>query len=272
MKRRHLISCMILCICAAAGADVYHTIKPGETLYRLSREYGISVDELKTVNDIDDVSDIRVGTRLLIRREQASSSTFETYTVEKGDTLYRIARNNGMSLSELLQLNDLNEDHMLRVGEVLKIGTTEENSESGVTNQQAVAVNQPENGGDNGSEDGNTEFFWPHQGERISLNGKLVGKEIKGVNGDPVVSVSSGKVIWVAPYHGYGKIIMVEAPDKHIFAYGGNGDTLVNVGDNVRPGQKLGLLGAGGSEGAAKAFFFVYRNGKPVDPESAPRK
>ncbi len=253
-------------------ADVYHTIKAGETLYRLSREYGVAVEELKRINDIDDVSDIRVGTRILISKEQISVSTTDTYTVKKGDTLYRIARNNGMSLNELLRINDLETNHVLKAGEVLKITINEAGAEDRAVNQQALVVNSEKTGNEEGSGEKDAEFFWPHQGERANLNGKLVGNEIKGRNGDPVVSVSSGKVIWVAPYHGYGKIIMVEAPDKHIFAYGGNSDTLVNVGDNVRPGQKLGLLGAGGSEGDAKAFFFVYRNGKPVDPEAAPRK
>ena len=87
-------------------------------------------------------------------------------------------------------------------------------------NQQVLVENVPETEGPGASVQGTPEYFWPHQGEQVSLNGKLVGKEIKGSTGDPVVSVSSGKVIWVAPYHGYGKIIMVEAPDKHIFAYG----------------------------------------------------
>ena len=65
---------------------------------------------------------------------------------------------------------------------------------------------------------------------------------------------------------------MVESPDKHIFAYGGNSDTLVNVGDMVKPGQKLGLVGSNGRDSMPKVYFFVYKNGKPVDPEVAPRK
>lgn len=251
-----------------ASADVYHTVKPGETLYRLSREYGVSVEELKGINRIKDVSDISVGTRLLIKKEQDSKAAYTTYIVNRGDTLYGIARKNGMSVAEILQINGLNESHILKVGEVLKLGFSVEQRQT----EPTVVVAVPQYTETPGNVQNDADFFWPHQGEQVSLNGKLVGKEINGRNGDPIVSVSSGKVIWVAPYHGYGKIIMVEAPDKHIFAYGGNADTLVNVGDSVRPGQKLGLLGSGESEEEAKAFFFVYKNGKPVDPEYAPRK
>ncbi|WP_319561314.1 LysM peptidoglycan-binding domain-containing M23 family metallopeptidase [Marispirochaeta sp.] len=268
MERRHLISCLIISICFAANADVYHTVKPGETLYRLSREYGVSVDELKEINRIKNVSDIPVGTRLLIKKDENAIDSYISYTVKRGDTLYSIARKNDMGLAELLRINGLIESHILQVGEVLQLKLSEDQTQKTPT----AVVENPQNTDTTGNVQKNAEYFWPHQGEQVPLNGKLVGKEINGRNGDPIVSVSSGKVIWVAPYHGYGKIIMVESPDKHIFAYGGNGDTLVNVGDRVRPGQKLGLLGSGGIEGEAKAFFFVYKNGKPVDPESAPRK
>ena len=46
----------------------YHEVKPGETLYRIARTYGLSVDELCRLNDIspDDVGDIKTGRRLLV--------------------------------------------------------------------------------------------------------------------------------------------------------------------------------------------------------------
>ncbi|MEA1911249.1 MAG: peptidoglycan DD-metalloendopeptidase family protein, partial [Spirochaetota bacterium] len=116
-----------------------------------------------------------------------------------------------------------------------------------------------------------SDFFWPHSGERVSMRGKLRGEEILGNKGDEIVSVSTGKVVWVAPYRGYGRLIMVETNDHHIFAYGGNEETLVSVGDLVYPGTTLGLMGLNSIERNAKAFFFVYKDGKPVDTEKAPR-
>jgi len=46
----------------------YHEVRPGETLYRIARTYGFSVDELCRLNDIspDDVGDIQPGRRLLV--------------------------------------------------------------------------------------------------------------------------------------------------------------------------------------------------------------
>lgn len=242
-------------------AEGYHLLEAGETLYQLSRRYGLSVDELKELNNISDVTDLAVGMRLRVSETEAEYpiESSATYTVQRGDTLYGISRRYALSLNELLSLNKLAPNHVLQVGERLKVPGAPE--EKRVASGETISP-QP---------DGKPNY-WPHKGQRRAINGKLVGKEILASNGDPVVSVSSGKVIWVAPYHGYGKIIMIESPDKHIFAYGGNSDTLVNVGDFVHPGQKLGLIGANGRDALPKVYFFVYKNGRPVDPDLAPRK
>ena len=64
---------------------------------------------------------------------------------------------------------------------------------------------------------------------------------------------------------------MVETADHHIYAYGGNEETFVKVGDRVSPGTALGLMGINSIGRNAKAFFFVYKDGKPVDTDKAPR-
>lgn len=45
---------------------VYHTVKKGETLWRISRTYGVDLETLQWVNDVDDVTDLRVGRVLFI--------------------------------------------------------------------------------------------------------------------------------------------------------------------------------------------------------------
>src|SRR5262249_31712388 len=59
------------------SGEVFHVLKPGENLYRLSRYYGVSVDSIVRANGIRDVSDIPVGARLRIpaaTRETPSDS------------------------------------------------------------------------------------------------------------------------------------------------------------------------------------------------------
>ena len=275
---KRLFYCVIIIfsftLCEKLIADTYHTLATGETLYRLSRTYHVSVEELKRVNGIQDVTELWVGMKIRIPGNGESSdgtnALYGSYLVQRGDTLYGISRDRGMSLDELCSLNGISSNEVLKIGQILKVAGVVVTPV--INDQQELTGTAVAAGTEQGFSAGESNYFWPHNGTRINLDGKLVGREITANDGDPVLSVSSGKVIWVAPYHGYGKIVMIESPDKHIFAYGGNGDTLVNVGDAVAPGQKIGLTGTAGKDSPAKIYFFVYKNGKPVDPELAPRK
>ena len=52
----------------AAGGVVYHEVKPGETLFRLSRQYGVQVDKIKEWNHLND-NIIEVGQKLIVGQE-----------------------------------------------------------------------------------------------------------------------------------------------------------------------------------------------------------
>jgi LysM repeat protein len=92
-----------------AYAQVY-TVKPGDTLFLLSRRTGIPMDKIKLANTL--VSDrITAGQVLLLP---------ERYIVKPGDTLYLISRRFGVNLQELKDLNGLASDEIL-VGQALFI-------------------------------------------------------------------------------------------------------------------------------------------------------
>jgi len=59
---------LVLCLsgCASTPNGSEHIVKPGENLYRLSRYYGVSVDDLRKANGIRDVRGLQVGQRLVI--------------------------------------------------------------------------------------------------------------------------------------------------------------------------------------------------------------
>lgn len=52
--------------CASAPKGSEHIVKPGENLYRLSRYYGVPIDDIRTANDIRDVRSLQIGQRLVI--------------------------------------------------------------------------------------------------------------------------------------------------------------------------------------------------------------
>ncbi len=247
---------ILICNGTLWASENVHILKKGETLYSLSREYNISIAAITKLNNIINPSNLKIG--MLIKIPQS-------YIVKGGDTLYGIARTHNIPLDELLNYNALKKDDALRVGQLIifheinNSKETDEYNENLIIKKMAVKTEKRKN-------------YWPHNGVRTSLSGKLKGEQFLGEKGDSVISISSGKVVWVAPYRGYNKLIIIESADKHIYVYGGNEETLINVGDKVDPGMEIGKLGINPHEGIARMFFFVYKNGKPVDPEAAPRE
>lgn len=100
------------------GDGQYHIVAPGETLWELSRHYGISVTELQRWNQITDTL-IRPGQRLLIARGTGGQE--ETYTVVRGDTLYSVARRFGVRARDLARHNNMSTSSTLLAGTRLRI-------------------------------------------------------------------------------------------------------------------------------------------------------
>jgi murein DD-endopeptidase MepM/ murein hydrolase activator NlpD len=78
-----LLFALWLAACASTPPEssVVHVLQPGENLYRLSRYYGVSVEDIRTTNHITDVTEIPVGTRLVIPQagKGAPSSSLAAY-------------------------------------------------------------------------------------------------------------------------------------------------------------------------------------------------
>ena len=116
---------------STSGNGTY-TVKAGDTLYRIAYNHGISLTTLLSINGLSETSTIRPGQQLVVSGSaKATTSTTKattvsystgasTHTVQAGDTLFRIAKNNGLTLSELRALNGLTSNN-IRVGQVLKV-------------------------------------------------------------------------------------------------------------------------------------------------------
>lgn len=115
-----------------------YRVRPGDTLWSISRSLDVTVAELKSWNKGLDPSNLKVGKRLKVEpREdhpvlQASSDSlpvavvpqseeWKTYVVRKGDTLSKIARTYGVSISQIAKWNEMETDDPLRPGDELKV-------------------------------------------------------------------------------------------------------------------------------------------------------
>lgn len=92
-----------------------YTVLPGDTLYGISKQFGISVNNIKLQNNLKN-NIINPGEVLII----PSVSTTILYTVKKGDTLYSISKRYDVSVNEISRVNNLTSS-VLTIGQTLFI-------------------------------------------------------------------------------------------------------------------------------------------------------
>ena len=110
--------------------NVTYTVKRGDSLWSIANQYGITVDELKRANNLTS-NTLQIGQVLTIPGQTTTPPTGNvTYTVKRGDSLWSIASQYGVSVNALRTANNLTTD-TLQIGQVLVIpgqgNTTPEN-------------------------------------------------------------------------------------------------------------------------------------------------
>ena len=101
-------------------------VRSGDTLERLARKIGAKPEALLAMNNLDAGARLKTGESIYlpVRARELSallSRTDDYYAVRKGDTLYSIAKKNGLTVDELRDLNDLAKNAKLRVGQQLRV-------------------------------------------------------------------------------------------------------------------------------------------------------
>ena len=102
-----------------------YTVKSGDTLYKIANQFGLSVNELKSINNLS-TNNLSIGQVLKVKKDtnndSATSDKSSTYTVKSGDTLYSISRKLNVSVDEIKRANNLT-NNLLTVGQILQIPT-----------------------------------------------------------------------------------------------------------------------------------------------------
>ncbi|MGA9519338.1 MAG: LysM peptidoglycan-binding domain-containing protein [Trichococcus sp.] len=107
-----------------------YTVQKGDTLYKIASANGVSVAELKTWNNLStDIIFVNQSLKVAAATTSAQATapttstpaaSANTYTVQKGDTLYSIAKKNGVSLAALIEANDIT-SNIIYVGQVISL-------------------------------------------------------------------------------------------------------------------------------------------------------
>ena len=113
-------------------------------------------------------------------------------------------------------------------------------------------------------------------GNRIDpISGKRAwhtGADFAGREGSDILAVASGVVSWSGVKAGYGTMIEVAHGDGLSTRYAHNQENLVTLGDLVRRGDVIALMGSSGRSTGPHVHFEVFKHGRAVDPASYVRR
>jgi len=102
------------------GGNVY-TVQAGDSLYRIAQRFGVSVGDIIDANNLTSTV-LSIGQQLVIPSTTPDVDVL-TYTVQSGDSLYRIAQRFGVSVDDIIRTNNLS-SNTLQIGQVLRIPVT----------------------------------------------------------------------------------------------------------------------------------------------------
>lgn len=218
------------------------------------------------------------------------------YRVKPGDTLYRIALENGQNYHDIATWNNLTNPNQIEVGQLVRVAPPGANlaaatpgvatapigggavqsqplggaQQPGVTagaTPGAAAASVP--GVDNSAAAATQPaFIWPARGPIIGTfdEAKNKGLNIGGAAGDAVNASADGRVVYSGNgLRGYGNLIIIKHDATFLTAYAHNRALMVKEGDAVTKGQKIAEMGNSDSD-RVMLHFEVRRQGKPVDP------
>lgn len=115
--------------------SIWHKVQKGETLFYIARKYAISVDDIYRQNTELTPTNLKVGQEIVVGYDKSKEGKVEYVVVEdmytnpsnnnyhyvkKGETLFKIAKKHGISVSELKELNNLI-SNTIEIGQKLKI-------------------------------------------------------------------------------------------------------------------------------------------------------
>jgi len=198
------------------------------------------------------------------------------HVVERGQTLWRIARAYGVDPEELARLNGIDDPTRIETGQVLFIpGATAVLDVPPYV--PPVAPDLSGAGDPRGTEEPDGSWLWPVSRPRL-LSGFGVprrsrphqGIDVRGDTGDPTVVASrAGRVAYSGSgMTGYGKTVILDHGDGISSLYAHNSRLLVREGESVKRGQAIARVGRTGNATAVHCHFEIREHGRPVDPLS----
>ena len=242
-----------------------YTVKQNDTLTIIAINHGVSINELRTANDVDG-SMIHPGDELVIPGENGSltgqggeEEEVEeiTHNVRNGEALSTIARQHDTDVATIREYNNISGD-LIRAGDEL-----------------VIPVNR--SGNNNATRSTDSNFSWPVDGNITSAYGNRrhpvtgrndyhSGVDIAAPHGTTVQAAASGTVNFVGWMGGYGRVVIIDHGNGYETLYAHNSQILVNEGQNVNRGNAIARVGTSGVATGPHVHFEVHQNGNHQNP------
>ena len=211
---------------SSKSGDISHKVKKGETLFSIAKQYNLTVDELKKINDIPN-GKIRPGQELKVAQQQTDHQTKNTevakvetsqksgtHKVVSGESLYSIAKMYGITVDELKRINNI-PTGKIRPGQELKM------AEDGDKNKNAVAEkadNKPSTKNETAA-NANTVNYKVKKGESlitIANDNNITVEELKKMNNLSDSKIKAGQELKLTQSAGKSKNTKNHAESKTI--------------------------------------------------------
>ncbi len=271
---------------SACGPSV--TVRPGDTLYAISRRCGVHVDTLAAANGLSAPFALHPGDTLRTRGSAVSaqapappprsaaasrSSGGSTYVVRQGDTLYSVARAYGVQPEILARLNGLGAPYTIYPGQPLVTPGPQVAAVERRDPEPALAGGSQPRLSTPAASSADIRFAWPLDGEVLERFGAAAnGRRNDGVKiaaraGEPVRAAAAGEVVYAGDeIQGYGELVLIRHSERWVTAYAHNARLRVREGDRVEQGDIIAEAGETGSARRPQLHFEIRRNVTPVDP------
>ncbi len=245
-----------------------YVVKPNDTLFSISKQFKMNVNQIFDLNPELKTKPLYIGQVIKVidnvQEDKNSDWRIETkeifeeksYIVAKGDTLSSIAKKFNTTVEELLKINKLKRNSILKINTKIIISRYKIVKEFKVRKFFIKPV------------DGYiTSTFGYRKNPFIdTLSNFHNGVDFAAPIGTPIVAAKEGIVIFSGRMVGYGNCIFIRHPQGYITVYGHNKVNYVKVGDIVEKGQKIGEVGRTGYATGPHLHFEVRKLDRVLNP------
>jgi murein DD-endopeptidase MepM/ murein hydrolase activator NlpD len=194
------------------------------------------------------------------------------HVVEPGETPAKIAREAGIPLEDLLEINGLRRGQPLEPGRLIYVLRA---AQAGTVSPDAIPATPTSPGQPEAESEASSHapLRWPLAKPVLtSLFGKRWGRDHEGIDmrapiGTPVMAAADGEVMYAGDrVRGYGNMVVIQHAGDLVTVYAHNSLLLVHVGDRISAGQEISRVGDTGHATGPHLHFEVRRKQEPQDP------